>query len=78
MRLARLATDELARNWDDVDPAVRAAVRDDEVVIAAAALYHGLIRLRRVLGEDAVSGDLYSRVLRLLLHLPEEGGAASG
>jgi AcrR family transcriptional regulator len=71
VRLARIATDELARGWDDVDPAVRAAVRDDEVVIAAAALYHGLIRLRRVLGEDAVSADLYSRVLRLLLRLPE-------
>lgn len=78
VRLARLATDELARGWDDVDPAVRAAVREDEVVIAAAALYHGLIRLRRVLGEDAVSGDLYSRVLRLLLHMPATGDAASG
>jgi AcrR family transcriptional regulator len=77
VRLARLATDELARGWDDVDPAVRATLREDEVVIAAAALYHGLIRLRRVLGEDAVSGDLYSRVLRLLLHLPDDD-AASG
>ncbi|HSK61481.1 MAG TPA: helix-turn-helix domain-containing protein [Actinomycetospora sp.] len=76
VRLARLATDELARGWDDVDPAVRASLREDEVVIAAAALHHGLIRLRRVLGEDAVSGDLYSRVLRLLLHLPDD--AASG
>jgi len=78
VRLARLATDELARGWDDVDPAVRAAVREDEVVIAAAALYHGLIRLRRVLGEHAVSGDLYSRVLRLLLHMPAKGDAATG
>lgn len=70
VRLARFATDVLARGWDDVDPNVRAAVRDDEFVVAAAALYHGLIRLRRVLGEDAVPTDLYSRVLRLLLHLP--------
>ena len=53
-------------------------MRDDEVVIAAAALYHGLIRLRRVLGGDAVSGDLYSRALRLLLHLPPDDGPASG
>jgi AcrR family transcriptional regulator len=76
VRLARMATDELARGWDDLDPAVRASVRDDEFVIAAAALYHGLIRLRRVLGEDAVPADLYSRVLRLLLRLPpdEDGG----
>ena len=76
MRLARFATELLSRNWDEVDPAVRAAVRDDEVVVAAAALHHGLIRLRRVLGEDAVRTDLFSRVLRLLLHLPP--GPADG
>jgi AcrR family transcriptional regulator len=70
VRLARFATDVLSRDWDDLDPVVRATVRDDEFVVAAAALYHGLIRLRRVLGEDAVPTDLYSRVLRLLLRLP--------
>lgn len=71
VRLARFATDVLSRNWDEIDPAVRAAVRDDEFVVAAAALYHGLIRLRRVLGEEAVPADLYSRVLRLMLRVPE-------
>jgi AcrR family transcriptional regulator len=71
VRLARFATDLLSRNWDEVDPAVRASVRDDELVVAAAALYHGMIRLRRVLGGDAVPTDLYSRVLRLLLRLPD-------
>ncbi|PVZ14158.1 TetR/AcrR family transcriptional regulator [Actinomycetospora cinnamomea] len=76
VRLARVATAELHRAWEDLDPAVRAAVRDDEFVVAAAALYHGLIRLRRVLGEDAVPGDLYSRVLRLLLRLPEDDDGA--
>jgi AcrR family transcriptional regulator len=70
VRLARFATDLLSQDWDELDPAVRAAVRDDEFVVAAAALYHGLIRLRRVLGGDAVPTDLYSRVLRLLLRLP--------
>ena len=76
VRLARFATDVLSRDWDDVDPDVRASVRDDEFVVAAAALYHGLIRLRRVLGEDAVPTDLYSRVLRLLLRLPPGTDAA--
>ncbi|GAA4778746.1 hypothetical protein GCM10023200_09730 [Actinomycetospora chlora] len=70
VRLARLAGEQLSRDWDDLDPAVRDAVRDDELVVAAAALYHGMIRLRRVLGEDAVPSDLYSRVLRLILRLP--------
>jgi len=79
VRLAKIASDEVARTWEDLDPAVRAAVRDDEFVIAAAALYHGLIRLRRVLGADAVPADLYSRVLRLLLRLPDgEVDGASG
>ena len=77
VRLARLATDELARGWDDLDPAVRAAVRQDELIIASAALYHGMIRLRRVLGEEAVPADLYSRVLRLLLRLPGEGDGSA-
>ena len=70
MRLARFATDVLSRDWENLDPAVRDAVRDDEFVVVAAALYHGLIRLRRVLGEDAVRADLFSRALRLMLRLP--------
>ena len=60
----------LSRDWENLDPAVRDAVRDDEFVVVAAALYHGLIRLRRVLGEDAVRADLFSRALRLMLRLP--------
>ena len=74
VRLARFASEQLSPNWEGVDPAVRATVRDDEFIVAAAALYHGLIRLRRVLGEDAVPADLYSRVLRLMLRLPEQSG----
>ncbi|GAA4862484.1 TetR/AcrR family transcriptional regulator [Actinomycetospora straminea] len=74
VRLARFASEQLSPNWEGVDPAVRATVRDDEFIVAAAALYHGLIRLRRVLGEDAVPADLYSRVLRLVLRLPEQSG----
>ncbi|MHC1563194.1 TetR/AcrR family transcriptional regulator [Actinomycetospora sp. C-140] len=76
VRLARFATELLSRNWDEVDPAVRTAVRDDEFVVAAAALHHGLIRLRRVLGEDAVPTDLFSRVLRLLLRMPPASSAS--
>ncbi|GAA4902546.1 TetR family transcriptional regulator [Actinomycetospora succinea] len=71
VRMARFANDRLSHDWDAMDPAVRAAVRDDEFVIAAAALFHGMIRLRRVLGEEAVPTDLYSRVLRLILRLPD-------
>jgi AcrR family transcriptional regulator len=73
VRLARFATDVLSRDWENLDPAVRDAVRDDEFVVVAAALYHGLIRLRRVLGEDAVRADLFSRALRLMLRLPSAG-----
>lgn len=71
VRMARLAREQLSHDWDAMDPAVRSAVRDDEFVVAAAALFHGLVRLRRVLGGEAVPADLYSRVLKLLLHLPE-------
>ncbi|MEJ2886920.1 helix-turn-helix domain-containing protein [Actinomycetospora aeridis] len=71
MRMARFANDRLSHDWDAMDPAVRSVVRDDEFVVAAAALFHGMIRLRRVLGEERVPADLYSRVLRLILHLPD-------
>lgn len=75
VRLARFATEVLSRDWENVDPAVREVVRDDEFVVAAAAFHHGLIRLRRVLGEDAVPADLFSRVLRLMLRLPSAEGS---
>jgi len=71
VRMARFANERLSHDWESMDPAVRSAVRDDEFVIAAAAFFHGLIRLRRVLGEEAVPTDLYSRVLKLLLRLPD-------
>jgi AcrR family transcriptional regulator len=71
VRMARFANDRLSQDWEAMDPAVRSAVRDDEFVIAAAAFFHGLIRLRRVLGDEAVPTDLYSRVLKLLLRLPD-------
>jgi AcrR family transcriptional regulator len=59
---------------EDLAPEVRALLTDAEIATVAAALFHGLVRLRRMNG-DAVPADLFSRTLRLLLRLPEEPAA---
>jgi AcrR family transcriptional regulator len=56
---------------EDLDPEVRALLTDAEIATVAAALFHGLVRRRRV-NREAVPADLFSRTLRLLLRLPEE------
>jgi AcrR family transcriptional regulator len=60
---------------EDLPPEVRALLTDSEIATVAAALFHGLVRRRRM-NHDAVPADLFSRTLRLLLHLPEEPAGA--
>ncbi len=55
---------------EDLAPEVRAGLTDAEIATVSLALFHGLVRRRRM-NRDAVPFDLFSRTLRLLLRLPD-------
>lgn len=55
---------------EDVGAGTRALLSDDEIAQICVALFHGLVRQRRM-HRDAVPADLFSRAVRLMLQLDE-------